>query len=328
MAQAESERMRVVMFPWLAHGHINPYLELAKRLIASASGDHHLDVVVHLVSTPANLAPLAHHQTDRLRLVELHLPSLPDLPPALHTTKGLPARLMPVLKRACDLAAPRFGALLDELCPDILVYDFIQPWAPLEAEARGVPAFHFATCGAAATAFFIHCLKTDRPPQRLPVREHQPRRRRRGRQVHGAGHRTRRQHRLGCRARPPAAQPGALLRVRGRQVQRRHRAQVHGVPVPALGQGDHPHRPAARRLRWIGRAARRRTHHAVARRRGAGLRGVRLLRQRVLHVGAPDGADGARAGAQRGTLSVGGAVPERRGRRPRRGEVHAAGVRA
>ncbi|XP_044969437.1 UDP-glucosyltransferase 29-like [Hordeum vulgare subsp. vulgare] len=168
MAQAESESMRVVMFPWLAHGHINPYLELAKRLIANASDDHHLDVVVHLVSTPANLAPLAHHQTDRLRLVELHLPSLPDLPPALHTTKGLPARLMPVLKRACDLAAPRFGALLDELCPDILVYDFIQPWAPLEAEARGVPAFHFATCGAAATAFFIHCLKTDRPPSAFP----------------------------------------------------------------------------------------------------------------------------------------------------------------
>ncbi|XP_037488754.1 UDP-glucosyltransferase 29-like [Triticum dicoccoides] len=135
MAQAESERMRVVMFPWLAHGHISPYLELAKRLIASASdGHHHLDVVVHLVSTPANLAPLARHQTDRLRLVELHLPVLPDLPPALHTTKGLPARLMPVLK-------------------------------------RGVPAVHFATCGAAATAFFIHCLKTDhRPSSAFPFK--------------------------------------------------------------------------------------------------------------------------------------------------------------
>ncbi|KAM3392043.1 hypothetical protein ACQJBY_013273 [Aegilops geniculata] len=167
MAQAESERMRVVMFPWLAHGHINPYLELAKRLTARAS-DNHVDVVVHLVSTPANLASLAHHQTDRIKLVELHLPVLPDLPPALHTTKGLPARLMPVLKRACDLAAPRFGALLDELGPDILVYDFIQPWAPLEAEARGVPAVHFATCGAAAKAFFAHCLKTDRHPSAFP----------------------------------------------------------------------------------------------------------------------------------------------------------------
>ncbi|EMS55799.1 Flavanone 7-O-glucoside 2''-O-beta-L-rhamnosyltransferase [Triticum urartu] len=167
MAQAERECMRVVMFPWLAHGHINPYLELAKRLVA-ASPDDHLDVVVHLVSTPANLAPLAHHQTDRIRLVELHLPALPGLPPALHTTKGLPAHLMPALKRACDLAAPRFGALLDQLCPDIVVYDFLQPWAPLEAAARGVPAVHFNTFSAAAKAFVVHCLKTERAPSAFP----------------------------------------------------------------------------------------------------------------------------------------------------------------
>jgi hypothetical protein len=166
MAQAERERMTVVMFPWLAHGHINPFLELARRLTTVASDD--VDVVVHLVSTPANLAPLARHQTDRIRLVELHLPALPDLPPALHTTKRLPARLMPVLKRACDLAAPRFGKLLDDLRPDILLYDFIQPWAPLEAAARGVPAVHFSTCSAAATAFFVHCLKNDSVPTAFP----------------------------------------------------------------------------------------------------------------------------------------------------------------
>ena len=62
-------------------------------LFRSATSD--VDVVVHLVSTPANLAPLARHQTDKIKLVELHLPSLPDLPPALHTTKRLPARLIP-----------------------------------------------------------------------------------------------------------------------------------------------------------------------------------------------------------------------------------------
>uniref|UniRef100_A0ACD5YBB9 Uncharacterized protein n=1 Tax=Avena sativa TaxID=4498 RepID=A0ACD5YBB9_AVESA len=165
MAQAERERMRVVMFPWLAHGHINPFLELARRLTAVASG---VDVVVHLVSTPANLASLARHKTDKIKLVELHLPTLPDLPPALHTTKRLPAHLMPVLKRACDFAAPRFGALLDELRPDILVYDFIQPWAALEAAARGVPAVHLTTCSAAATAFILHGLKNDRDPVAFP----------------------------------------------------------------------------------------------------------------------------------------------------------------
>ncbi|CAL5061079.1 unnamed protein product [Urochloa decumbens] len=157
MAQVEREQLSVVMFPWLAHGHITPYLELARRLTSAANhGD--LDVTVHLVSTPANLASLAHRQTDRIRFVPLHLPALPDLPPALHTTKHLPPRLMPVLKRACDLAAPRFGALLDDLRPDVLLYDFLQPWAPLEAAARGVPAAHLSTCSAAATSFFAHLL--------------------------------------------------------------------------------------------------------------------------------------------------------------------------
>ncbi|CAN6200237.1 unnamed protein product [Urochloa humidicola] len=166
MAQAEREQLRVVMFPWLAHGHINPYLELARRLTSSDHGD--LDVTVHLVSIPANLAALAHRQTERIRFVELHLPSLPDLPPALHTTKHLPPRLMPVLKRACDLAAPRFGKLLDALRPDVLLYDFLQPWAPLEAAARGVPAAHLSTCSAAATAFFVHRLGADRAHQAFP----------------------------------------------------------------------------------------------------------------------------------------------------------------
>ena len=42
MAQAEREHLSVVMFPWLAHGHITPYLELARRLTSSdrrAAGD-------------------------------------------------------------------------------------------------------------------------------------------------------------------------------------------------------------------------------------------------------------------------------------------------
>ncbi|CAN6219908.1 unnamed protein product [Urochloa humidicola] len=166
MAQAEREQLRVVMFPWLAHGRINPYLELARGLTSSDHGD--LNVTVQLVSTPANLTALAHRQTDRIRFVELHLPSLPDLPPALHTTKHLPPRLMPVLKRACDLAAPRFGKLLDALRPDVLLYDFLQPWAPLEAAARGVPAAHLSTCSAAATAFFVHLLGADRAHQAFP----------------------------------------------------------------------------------------------------------------------------------------------------------------
>ncbi|KAI5000941.1 hypothetical protein ZWY2020_010900 [Hordeum vulgare] len=93
--------MHVVMFPWLAHDHINTYLEMAKHLIASASDHHHLDVIVHLVSMPANLV---HHLADMIRLVELQLPTL------------------------ADLTVPCFSVLLEKLTnhgpapPDCLVY--------------------------------------------------------------------------------------------------------------------------------------------------------------------------------------------------------------
>nr|ACG26485.1 anthocyanidin 3-O-glucosyltransferase [Zea mays] len=156
MAQMEREHLSVVMFPWLAHGHVTPYLKLARRLTSANDAD--IDVTVHLVSTPVNLSAIARHQTPRIRFAELHLPAAPDLPPELHTTKHLPARLMPALKRACDLAAPRFGALLDEIRPDLLLFDFLYPWAPLEAAARGVPAAHLSTFSAAATSFVVHCL--------------------------------------------------------------------------------------------------------------------------------------------------------------------------
>jgi hypothetical protein len=49
------------MFPWLARCHISPLLLLAKHLTMSVSD---IDVVVYLVSTPANLTSLVPHQTD------------------------------------------------------------------------------------------------------------------------------------------------------------------------------------------------------------------------------------------------------------------------
>ena len=56
--------MLAVMFSWMAHGHINSFLELAKSLTTSISD---VQVVVHLMSMPANLTPLARDQTDKIK---------------------------------------------------------------------------------------------------------------------------------------------------------------------------------------------------------------------------------------------------------------------
>ncbi|KAF8396448.1 hypothetical protein HHK36_018067 [Tetracentron sinense] len=92
-------------------------------------------------------------------MVELHLPTFPDLPPHYHTTKGLPPHLMATLKKAFDMANPSFSNILKTLNPDLLIYDFIQPWAPVVASAQNIPAILFLSSGASASCFFHHKIK-------------------------------------------------------------------------------------------------------------------------------------------------------------------------
>ncbi|KAK9059337.1 hypothetical protein SSX86_021957 [Deinandra increscens subsp. villosa] len=148
-------KQTVLMFPWLGHGHISPFLELAKKLSNTNLFD------IHLCSTPANLDSVKKSLENEcglpsIRLVELHLPTLPELPPQLHTTNGLPLHLMPTLKQAFDMASPSFSEILKTLKPDLLVYDIIQPWAPVAAAALGIPAVVFITTSVAAANNTFH----------------------------------------------------------------------------------------------------------------------------------------------------------------------------
>ncbi|KAF3778028.1 Flavanone 7-O-glucoside 2''-O-beta-L-rhamnosyltransferase [Nymphaea thermarum] len=50
---------------------------------------------------------------------------------------------MPLLKKAFDLSKPAFIDILQALNPDFVIYDFLQPWAPLAASQLGIPAVLF-----------------------------------------------------------------------------------------------------------------------------------------------------------------------------------------
>ncbi|PIN21917.1 UDP-glucuronosyl and UDP-glucosyl transferase [Handroanthus impetiginosus] len=145
--------LHVLMFPWLAHGHISPYVELAKRLTKR-------NFIIHLCSTPANLSSIKHKIGEKyalsIHLVELHLPTLPKLPPCHHTTNGLPPDLMPILKLAFEMSKPNFNRILETIRPDLLIYDFLQPWAPLAASRYGIPAVEFITSSSTMTAYMFH----------------------------------------------------------------------------------------------------------------------------------------------------------------------------
>ena len=130
----ETRQKSVLMLPWLAHGHITPFLELAKKLTLR-------NFHIYFSSSPVNLnsikKKLSQHpnnsnssSTTSIQLVELHLPSLPNLPPHRHTTKGLSQLLTPTLIKALDMTRPNLSNIIETLKPDLIIYDVFPLWVP------------------------------------------------------------------------------------------------------------------------------------------------------------------------------------------------------
>ncbi|KAL6548472.1 hypothetical protein OROGR_008893 [Orobanche gracilis] len=88
--------------------------------------------------------------------LELHVPSSPQLPPELHTTKNLPSNLLPTLIEAFQTSNPSFSEILNSVGPDMLIYDFLQPGAPKLALSKGIPSVAFASTGATSISFYHH----------------------------------------------------------------------------------------------------------------------------------------------------------------------------
>lgn len=147
------------MFPWLAYGHISPFVELSKRLAKS-------NFQVYLCSTEINLnfvkksTKFDENSSDHsIEFIQLDLPDLPELPPHYHTTKNLPPHLEPTLKRAFHMAKTNFQNILNYLKPDLLIYDGFQPWASELAALNHIPSVFFLVVGAVNLSFVYHGLR-------------------------------------------------------------------------------------------------------------------------------------------------------------------------
>ncbi|KAF8721870.1 hypothetical protein HU200_022814 [Digitaria exilis] len=129
--------LRIVIFPWLAFGHLLPYLELAQRL---ASRGHH----VSFVSTPGNVArfPPLRAAVD---LVALPLPHVDGLPDGAESTNTVPHDKMGLLFAAFDGLAAPFAEFLAAACaddrrrPDWVILDCFHHWAAAAGGEHKVP---------------------------------------------------------------------------------------------------------------------------------------------------------------------------------------------
>ncbi|KAL6517187.1 hypothetical protein OROHE_017893 [Orobanche hederae] len=152
--EREQPKLKILMFPWLAHGHIFSFLQLAKTLSSR-------NFTIYMCSTPVNIDSMQptiknNEFSASIKLVKLHIPSSPQLPPELHTTKNLPSNLLPTLIEAFQTSSSSFSEILNSVDPDMLIYDFFQPWAPKLALSKGIPSVAFATTGATSISFYHH----------------------------------------------------------------------------------------------------------------------------------------------------------------------------
>ncbi|CAL4979791.1 unnamed protein product [Urochloa decumbens] len=139
---SSSRPLWIVLCPWLALGHLLPYLELAERL---ASRGHR----VSFVSTPRNLARLPPPLRDgaaggAIDHVALQLPCVDGLPAGAESTNDIPTgdKLDPLFEAFDGLAAPFADYLAagdDTTRPDWVLADTLSHWAAAVAIEHGVP---------------------------------------------------------------------------------------------------------------------------------------------------------------------------------------------
>ncbi|BFG21105.1 hypothetical protein CerSpe_073790 [Prunus speciosa] len=66
----------------------------------------------------------------------------------------------------CPVKTSPDSTILTTLKPDLLIYDFLQPWAPSLASLQNIPSVEFITTNAALTSFCVHHLKN--PSAKFP----------------------------------------------------------------------------------------------------------------------------------------------------------------
>ncbi|KAL5224541.1 hypothetical protein ABZP36_011180 [Zizania latifolia] len=142
----EAGRDHVIIFPFLAKGHMLPLLHFATALSV-----HHKNLRVTLLTTPANVAFARGRLPASVELVELPFPSLPPLPAGVESTDALPCpSLYPTFLRATALLREPFAEFMASLPspPLVLVSDFFLGFTHSVATDAGVRriVFHGMSC--------------------------------------------------------------------------------------------------------------------------------------------------------------------------------------
>lgn len=139
----------VLMFPWLAFGHMLPFLELSKALVK-------MGLTITFLSTPRNiqrLPPIPPNLSSHLHLLQIPLPATDGLMECSEATIDVPDHMVQHLKKAYDGLQAHFETTVAQIMPDLIVFDFVPCWVPAIAAKFNVRSAFFSVFSAATLAF-------------------------------------------------------------------------------------------------------------------------------------------------------------------------------
>ncbi|XP_058179635.1 putative UDP-rhamnose:rhamnosyltransferase 1 [Rhododendron vialii] len=146
----DGKKLHVAMFPWLAFGHMIPFLDLAKFI---AQKGHKISYL----STPRNLTRLPKlppHLNSLITFVPISLPRVDQLPENAEATMDVHPDDVHYLKKAFDGLETELARFLETESPDWIIYDFAPHWLPPIAGKLGISRAFFSIINAWFLAFF------------------------------------------------------------------------------------------------------------------------------------------------------------------------------
>nr|GFB10976.1 UDP-glycosyltransferase 91D1-like [Tanacetum cinerariifolium] len=138
------KQLHVAMFPWLAFGHIIPFLQLSKFIAEKGYKVSFLTTtrnIQRLPTLPTHLSPL-------INFVKLTLPRVEELPENAEATMDVHTADIQYLKKAFDGLQPEVTRFLEKESPDWIIYDFAPYWLPSIAAGLGVSRAFYAIINA------------------------------------------------------------------------------------------------------------------------------------------------------------------------------------
>ncbi|KAG9440627.1 hypothetical protein H6P81_020792 [Aristolochia fimbriata] len=146
----ETTDLHVAMFPWLAFGHINPFVQLANKIAA-----HGVRVTVFTApgNIPRTTSALKTGPGYRTAVVPVHIPQVEGLPPGADSTAEMTPAMAELLKLAVDKMGPQMEDLFVDLRPDVIVFDFAMQWLPPIALKHGIKSVFFSIFNAITIAY-------------------------------------------------------------------------------------------------------------------------------------------------------------------------------